>query len=119
MRVQRYDMDVKDDNGSKELVDLRNRNTFVKPGERRGNAGGTPGERRGEGGEGRGESGPLNPLNMIAYILWRPLLRPCIYRDVIKYITFLFTNVHIKTVKRTLIFSFKVWKAQCLLKRDW
>ena len=28
--VQRYDRDVKDDNGSKELVDLRNRNTFVK-----------------------------------------------------------------------------------------
>ena len=30
MRVQRYDRDVKDDNGSKELVDLGNRNTFVK-----------------------------------------------------------------------------------------
>ena len=30
MRVQRYDRDVKDDNGSKELVDLRTRNTFVK-----------------------------------------------------------------------------------------
>jgi len=30
MRVQRYDRTVKDDNGSKELVDLRNRNTFVK-----------------------------------------------------------------------------------------
>ena len=30
MRVQRYDRAVKDDNGSKELVDLRNRNTFVK-----------------------------------------------------------------------------------------
>ena len=30
MRVQRYDSAVKDDNGSKELVDLRNRNTFVK-----------------------------------------------------------------------------------------
>ena len=30
MRVKRYDRDVKDDNGSKELVDLRNRNTFVK-----------------------------------------------------------------------------------------
>ena len=29
MRVQRYDMDVTDDNWSKELVDLRNRNTFV------------------------------------------------------------------------------------------
>ena len=29
MRVQRYDRDVKDDNGSKELVDLRNRNTFL------------------------------------------------------------------------------------------
>ena len=29
MRVQRYDRAVKDDNGSKELVDLRNRNTFV------------------------------------------------------------------------------------------
>jgi len=28
--VQRYDRDVKDDNGSKELVDFRNRNTFVK-----------------------------------------------------------------------------------------
>ena len=30
IRVQRYDRDVKYDNGSKELVDLRNRNTFVK-----------------------------------------------------------------------------------------
>ena len=30
MRVQRYDTAVKDDDGSKELVDLRNRNTFVK-----------------------------------------------------------------------------------------
>ena len=30
MRVQRYDRTVKDDNGLKELVDLRNRNTFVK-----------------------------------------------------------------------------------------
>ena len=30
MRVQGYDRAVKDDNGSKELVDLRNRNTFVK-----------------------------------------------------------------------------------------
>ena len=30
MRVQRYDRVVKDDNGSKELVDLRNRNAFVK-----------------------------------------------------------------------------------------
>ena len=30
MRVQRYDRALKDDNGSKELVDLRNRNTFVK-----------------------------------------------------------------------------------------
>ena len=30
MRVQRYDRAVKDDNGWKELVDLRNRNTFVK-----------------------------------------------------------------------------------------
>ena len=30
MRVQGYDRVVKDDNGSKELVDLRNRNTFVK-----------------------------------------------------------------------------------------
>ena len=30
MRVQRYDKAVKDDNGSKELVDLRSRNTFVK-----------------------------------------------------------------------------------------
>ena len=30
MGVQRYDRAVKDDNGSKELVDLRNRNTFVK-----------------------------------------------------------------------------------------
>ena len=29
MRVNRYDRDVKDDNGSKELVDLRNRNTFL------------------------------------------------------------------------------------------
>jgi len=29
MRVQRYDRDVKDDNCSKELVDLRNRNTFL------------------------------------------------------------------------------------------
>ena len=29
MRVQRYDRAVKDDNGSKELVDLRNRNTFL------------------------------------------------------------------------------------------
>ena len=30
MRVQGYDRAVKDDNGLKELVDLRNRNTFVK-----------------------------------------------------------------------------------------
>ena len=30
MRVQRYARAVKDDNGSKELVDLRNRNTFFK-----------------------------------------------------------------------------------------
>ena len=30
MRVQVYDRVVKDDNGSKELVDFRNRNTFVK-----------------------------------------------------------------------------------------
>ena len=30
MRVQRYGRAVKDDNGSKELVDLRNRNAFVK-----------------------------------------------------------------------------------------
>ena len=30
MRVQRNDRAAKDDNGSKELVDLRNRNTFVK-----------------------------------------------------------------------------------------
>ena len=30
MRVQWYDRVVKDDNGSKVLVDLRNRNTFVK-----------------------------------------------------------------------------------------
>ena len=30
MRVQRYDNAVKDENGLKELVDLRNRNTFVK-----------------------------------------------------------------------------------------
>ena len=30
MSVQRYDRAVKDDNGWKELVDLRNRNTFVK-----------------------------------------------------------------------------------------
>ena len=29
MTVQRYDRAVKDDYGSKELVDLRNRNTFV------------------------------------------------------------------------------------------
>jgi len=29
MRVKRYDRDIKDDNGSKELVDLRNRNTFL------------------------------------------------------------------------------------------
>ena len=29
MRVKRYDRDVKDDNGSKELVDLRNRNTVL------------------------------------------------------------------------------------------
>ena len=29
MRIKRYDRGVKDDNGSKELVDLRNRNTFV------------------------------------------------------------------------------------------
>mgnify|MGYP000458761180 CR=1 FL=1 len=28
-RVQRYDRTVKDDNGSKELVDLKNRNTFL------------------------------------------------------------------------------------------
>ena len=30
MSVQRYDRAVKDDNGLKELLDLRNRNTFVK-----------------------------------------------------------------------------------------
>ena len=30
MRVQIYDKAVKDDNGSKELVELRNRNSFVK-----------------------------------------------------------------------------------------
>ena len=30
MRVQRYNGSVNDDNGWKELVDLRNRNTFVK-----------------------------------------------------------------------------------------
>jgi len=30
MRVQRYDRAVKDDNGLKELVYLRNRNTFFK-----------------------------------------------------------------------------------------
>jgi len=30
MSVKRYDWDVKDDYGSKELVDLRNRNTFVR-----------------------------------------------------------------------------------------
>ena len=30
MRVKQYDRDVKDDIGWKELVDLRNRNTFVK-----------------------------------------------------------------------------------------
>jgi len=30
MKVKRYDRAVKDDSGSKELVDLRNRNTFVK-----------------------------------------------------------------------------------------
>ena len=30
MRVQRYERAVKDDNGSKELVDFRNRNTFIK-----------------------------------------------------------------------------------------
>ena len=30
LRVQRYDRAVKDDTGSKELVDLRNRITFVK-----------------------------------------------------------------------------------------
>ena len=29
MRVQGYDRYAKDDNGSKELVDLRNRNTFL------------------------------------------------------------------------------------------
>jgi len=29
MRVQRHDRAVKDDNGSKELVDLRTRNTFI------------------------------------------------------------------------------------------
>jgi len=29
MRVERYDRDVKDDNASIELVDLRNRNTFL------------------------------------------------------------------------------------------
>ena len=29
MRVHRYDRAIKDDNGSKELVDLRNRNTFI------------------------------------------------------------------------------------------
>jgi len=30
IRVKRYDRAVKDDNGSNKLVDLRNRNTFVK-----------------------------------------------------------------------------------------
>ena len=30
IRVQGFDRAAKDDNGSKELVDLRNRNTFVK-----------------------------------------------------------------------------------------
>ena len=30
MRVKRYDRAAKDDNGSKELVDLKNRNTFVR-----------------------------------------------------------------------------------------
>ena len=30
MRLQGYDRAVKDDNGSKELVDLRNRNRFVR-----------------------------------------------------------------------------------------
>ena len=30
MRVQEFDRAAKDDNGLKELVDLRNRNTFVK-----------------------------------------------------------------------------------------
>ena len=30
MRVQRYDWAVNDDNGSKELVNLRNRDTFIK-----------------------------------------------------------------------------------------
>ena len=29
MRVQGYDRAAKDDNGSKELVDLRNRNAFI------------------------------------------------------------------------------------------
>ena len=29
LRVQRYDRAAKDDNGSEELVDLRNRNTFL------------------------------------------------------------------------------------------
>ena len=29
MRVKRYDRDVKDEIGWKELVDLRNRNTFL------------------------------------------------------------------------------------------
>ena len=29
MRLKRYDRAVKDDKGSKELVDLRNRNTFI------------------------------------------------------------------------------------------
>jgi len=41
-----------------------------------------------------------------------------LYRDVIKDIT-LFTNAQFKTAIGTLIFSFKVWKAHCLLKRDW
>ena len=30
MRVEIYDRAIKDDTGSKELVDLRNRNTFIK-----------------------------------------------------------------------------------------
>ena len=42
------------------------------------------------------------------------------FRDFIKDIKlFLFTNGHFKIPKRTLVFSFKVWKAQCLLKRDY
>jgi len=35
------------------------------------------------------------------------------FRDFIKDIILLFTNAYFKIPKRTLIFSFKVWKAQC------